>query len=459
MLMATLGHGAWRTATGASRRVVPATQMPRLVRHLAWPRRQTAMSGSGPATPGSCACGATASPNITEGLPDLKINCLLAGKDGELLDWHRPRRCRAGLAREVTTAGVPDAAAAVPALAMMRDRESNIWIAAGARGLLRVNRDGGVGARRTRPRLRGNVTAVFEDRDGNLWVGTTGRDRALARRRLRHATRPSQGLPSDAIGPACTSMRRAGRGSRRRTGACTGCATGVSGTSPRRGLRDDVVYSIGGGDDEVWVGRQRGGLDSHPRAGRDGFGADRFTRPTAWRRTASTPCIAPAMARVWAGTLSAGVSRYKDGALHDLRHRPTAWPRTPWPRISRAPTARCGSRRRTASARSHAEGGVATRLATGLPSNDVNVLLRGLARAGVGRHDERPCRDSTPATSRRRPIAGRAARGRFWAWPRTRAAGCGSHRRSRAAAWTATAPRAATRAARPTCASTASPTG
>ena len=193
---------------------------------------------------------------ITEGLPDPKINCLLSDDNGDL--WIGTDR---GVVRwhggHVTRAGVPDALLNVPTLAMVRDRESNIWVAAGARGLLRVNGRGVLERRGQEFGLPGNVTSLFEDRDGNLWIGMSG---GLARMRDAVFTSytTTQGLPSDSAGPLYVDEDQ-------RTwfapaqGGLAWVRDGQVGRVTGGGLSADVVYSIGGG----------GG-----RCGSDGSGAD-----------------------------------------------------------------------------------------------------------------------------------------------------------------------------------------
>ena len=134
-----------------------------------------------------------------QGLPNLKINCLLPGPNGDL--WIGTDK---GIARwtgtEVTQSGLPAALHTLGALAMIRDRESNVWIAAGSSGLLRVNGRGVVRLEERDPRLGGAVTALFEDRDSNIWIGTT---RGIERLRdgVFTSYTAAQGLPSDSVGP------------------------------------------------------------------------------------------------------------------------------------------------------------------------------------------------------------------------------------------------------------------
>ena len=178
-------------------------------------------------------------------MPDLKINCLLAGEDGDL--WIGTDE---GVARwtggEVTPAGRAGRRSQnLPALAMIRDRDANVWIAAGARGLLRVNARGVVSLRRARTRAAAATSRrVFEDRDGNLWVGTT---KGIERLRDGVFTTYSaaQGLPSDGVGPVYVDAAHR-TGSRRRRAGCIWLRDGRVGRVDQAGLDDDVVYSIAG---------------------------------------------------------------------------------------------------------------------------------------------------------------------------------------------------------------------
>src|SRR5262249_50481149 len=107
-----------------------------------------------------------------------------------------------GIARwngvEVTSDGVPEELRRVVALSMIRDRDSNVWIVSGAGDLMRANR-GGVSTLRSADRDV-HVTAVFEDREGSLWVGTTqGVERFRDGTFVSYST--AQGLPAGGFGP------------------------------------------------------------------------------------------------------------------------------------------------------------------------------------------------------------------------------------------------------------------
>ena len=242
----------------------------------------------------------------TERLPDLKINCLLPGNAGEV--WIGTDR---GVGRwngtEITSSGVPTALQQTTALNMIRDRASNIWIAAGSRGLLRLSRNGSV---QTASEAGWSVATVFEDRDGNVWIGT---DRGLERWRDPVFTTYSaaQGMPADAAGPLyADESGRVWFGPS--SGGLFWIRNGVVTEARQAGLGDDVVYSIHGGDGELWVGRQRGGV-TRLRLHGDAIEAERFTERQGLAQDNVFAIHRSRDGAVWAGTLSGGASLFKGG--------------------------------------------------------------------------------------------------------------------------------------------------
>ena len=157
------------------------------------------------------------------------------------------------------------------------------------------------------------VTALFEDRDGNIWVGTT---RGIERIRDGVFTTYSvaQGLPSDSIGPVHVDTAQ-------RTwfapadGGLYWLRDGQIGRDRPRldcAMTSSIRLPADGAD--VWVGRQRGGLTRlRPQAG------GTFRPPFhAGEGLAQNSVYAVHQARdgaVWAGTLSGGASRLKDGVF------------------------------------------------------------------------------------------------------------------------------------------------
>jgi len=246
---------------------------------------------------------------IADGLADDKINCLLAdakgdvwiGTDNGVVRWSHGA---------VTAAGLPSMLSHVRALALGIDRDANTWIGTGSDGLLRVTASGV--ASLDRSDVHPAVTAVFEDRDGNLWVGTSaGIERWRDSVFTTYSTR--QGLPSDAAGPVYVDgAQRTWFGPP--AGGLYWMRDGQTHRITEAGLAGDVVYSISGIANEVWVGRQRGGL-TRLRVSGDTVVAERFTEANGLAQNNVYAVHAARDGAVWAGTLSAGVSRWKSGAF------------------------------------------------------------------------------------------------------------------------------------------------
>jgi signal transduction histidine kinase len=246
-----------------------------------------------------------------DGLPaDEKINCLLPDPSGDV--WIGTDR---GLARwtprGIVRIALPDSRS-VAVFSLLRDRESNIWVAAGARGVIRINTRGALSVRDWDARSNGVATALFEDRERNVWVGTT---RGIVR--MRDAVFSTYtgfaNLPSDQIGAIHVD------------------ATGRTWFAPTRGglywldgdraravtvagLDGDVVYSLDGRGDELWIGRQYGGLTRIEQSG-GRFVATRYTEAIGLAQNSVFAVHASADGTVWAGTLSGGVSHFHAGTF------------------------------------------------------------------------------------------------------------------------------------------------
>ncbi len=242
---------------------------------------------------------------IVDGLPDTKINCLLTvgnnlwvGTDTGIALWN---------GTGLTSAGIPPSLNRFQALALARDRDGNIWIGTDSRGLLRLNAQGLSAADTGGGTSGGAITAIFEDREGDLWVGSAnGIERYRDGEFVTYSS--TEGLPSDSNGPVY--VDDSGRtwfapidgGLCWLKGAQNGCVT-------EAGLGKDIVYSIAGGDGELWVGRQRGGLT---RISLANLHVSTYTRSQGLSQDSVYSVYRTADGTVWAGTLSGGVSEYKD---------------------------------------------------------------------------------------------------------------------------------------------------
>jgi signal transduction histidine kinase/ligand-binding sensor domain-containing protein len=239
---------------------------------------------------------------------DPKINCLLATGDREV--WIGTD---SGVARwdgnQVTMEGVPPLLQGLRVLAMLRDRASNFWFAT-SRGLVRFNDRGAVMLEQDAPERAKTVTAVFEDREGNIWIGG-----AAGIERLRDSAfitySPTEGLPSYSNGPVFADAE--GR---------TWFAPVEGGlywlkegkTARVAAIGNDVVYSIAGSDDELWIGRQTGGL-TRLRYETGLFSPETFTQKDGLAQNSVYSVHRARDGTVWAGTLSGGASRLRSGRI------------------------------------------------------------------------------------------------------------------------------------------------
>jgi signal transduction histidine kinase len=247
---------------------------------------------------------------VDVGLIDAKINCLAAGPRGEV--WVGTDsgvvKFADGRAHRVP---LPETASRARVLAMTRDHDDNIWIAAGAHGLVRVSADGRISHSLWDPRVSGSVTAVFEDREGNLWIGTS---KGLERWRDGIFTAfAGVHLPTDRVGPIHVDQAQ-----RTWFAPAAGGLYWLSGDEvspvPLPGLADDVVYSIASKGDDIWIGRQRGGLTRFHYDGAR-FTSRTFTRRDGLPQDSVYAVHAAPDGTIWAGTLSGGISRYSGGAF------------------------------------------------------------------------------------------------------------------------------------------------
>jgi signal transduction histidine kinase/ligand-binding sensor domain-containing protein len=246
---------------------------------------------------------------IRNGLPDLKVNCLLpdgdrglwAGTDDGIAHWN---------GTEFTAVGIPSAVRRFQALAMVQDRDGNVWIGTDAHGLLRLNSRGFAALQEGDALLRPAVTALFEDWEGNLWIGHAGGIERLRDSAFVTYSSP-EGLPTDGGNPVFVD-------SLNRTwfppvaGGLWWIKDEKRGRVTNDGLDRDVVYSIAGKPGELWLGRQHGGL-TQLRFNGPSFIAQSFTQSDGLAQNSVYSVYVAHDGAVWAGTLSGGVSVLRDG--------------------------------------------------------------------------------------------------------------------------------------------------
>ena len=240
--------------------------------------------------------------SIRSGLPDLKVNCLLS--DGPQGLWIGTDR---GIARwngnEVTEADIPAAFRRFQSLAMVRDRDGNLWVGTDSKGLVRINSHGFASLPEADNLA---VTALFEDREGNLWIGhANGIERLRDSVFVTYST--PEGLPAGGSNPVFVD------GENRLwfppvNGGLWWSKGGRHGRVARDGLDRDVVYALAGGKRGLWIGRQRGGLT---HLFYSDFSSKTYTRADGLPQDSIYSVYRARDGTVWAGTLSAGVSRLR----------------------------------------------------------------------------------------------------------------------------------------------------
>jgi len=240
------------------------------------------------------------------GRVDTNINCLLPLQNSELLVGTAKGVLRWN-GKELTSAGVPSSLRNLDVLSILRDRDSNIWVGT-SRGLFRYNANG-VSLLNTLE-TSGPVPALFEDREGNIWIGS-----ARGLERLRDSAFVTYSLPnlkSQSMGPLHVDS-----GGRTWIAPIQGglrwLKEGKSGVVTADGIANDVVYSIAGtGKDDVWVGRQQGGLTQLRYSG-NSFTAKTYTQADGLAQNRVYAVYRSRDGTVWSGTLSSGVSALKNG--------------------------------------------------------------------------------------------------------------------------------------------------
>jgi signal transduction histidine kinase/ligand-binding sensor domain-containing protein len=249
---------------------------------------------------------------IANVLPNAKINCLLddgdvglwIGTDDGIMRWNRD---------QITAAATPAFPGHFQALSIAKDHDSNVWVGTDSHGLLRFNSQG-VTQLYEHGGVSGEaVTAAFEDREGNLWIGSDAGLERLSDTAFVTYSLP-EGLPTDGDNPVFVD-------SENRMwfppveGGLWWVKDGQHGRLTEAGLDKDVVYSITGRKGELWVGRQEGGLTRLRSDGRGSFTAKSYTQADGLAEDSVYSVYQAQDGSVWAGTLSSGVSNLNGGKI------------------------------------------------------------------------------------------------------------------------------------------------
>jgi ligand-binding sensor domain-containing protein/signal transduction histidine kinase len=248
--------------------------------------------------------------SIRNGLPDSKVNYLLpdaegglwVGTDNGIVRWN---------GKELTAGDANlERLRHLQVLAMVLDRDGNLWAGTDSRGLLRLNSHGASLVDIGDAASPQAVTALFEDREGDLWVGhADGIERLRDSAFVTYSN--AEGLPTEGSNPVYVD-------SQNRmwfppvTGGLWWAKGEQHGGVNLDGINRDVVYSIDGRPGELWVGRQRGGL-TQLRFDESAITAKTYTEADGLAQNSVYSVYRARDGTVWAGTLSAGVSMLRNG--------------------------------------------------------------------------------------------------------------------------------------------------
>jgi ligand-binding sensor domain-containing protein/signal transduction histidine kinase len=193
--------------------------------------------------------------------------------------------------------------------ALTKDHHDNLWVGTD-RGLFRID----IQSRKVTGLLNSTagkeVTAIYEDNEGEIWFAS---GRTL--QRLRAGMFASFSLQEPQLnengGPIF--VDDAGRTwFAPVSGGLFSLENGTIQRVPVPGLNNDVIYSISGGDGELWLGRQQGGLTELTRHGNQ-WAARTYTRKDGLAQDSVYTVVRTRDGTVWAGTVSGGVSVLRHG--------------------------------------------------------------------------------------------------------------------------------------------------
>lgn len=244
------------------------------------------------------------------GLGNDKINALAAANNGGLwIGTDQGLRFRS--TRGDIRIALPESNDHTQIIGLAEDVAGNTW-AASSRGLVRITPGGDFSLLPGSGRKTAEVTAVFEDNDGNLWFGGPGGLEQLKDGLFTTYT-PRAGLP-DSNGGALHVDAEGRIWFAPVSGGLYCLERGRLERIRLEGLDRDVVYSISGRGNDIWVGRQRGGLTRITRNGRD-LSARTYTLADGLAQNTVYTTYVARDGAVWAGTVSGGLSRLKNGVF------------------------------------------------------------------------------------------------------------------------------------------------
>jgi len=306
VILPGLGERTFRYEGGRLETIVGAEQSPGNVISLAVTRDQSIWLGT--QDNGLFRLSQGHFSKVAKELKDSKINALLPAETGGL--WiGTDNGIRLWEGGGLTNLNLPSSLKQLQILAMARDSDANVWIGTN-HGIVRITPSGAVSLDQLNPKPGFEVTAIYEDLDGDIWFGgSRGVERLRNGMLTTYST--SDGLPSSGIDSVdADSTGRIWFAPP--SGGLYWMKEGQVGHITVDGLEHDVVYSISSGDGEVCVGRQHGGLTVLTERG-DSFTARSYTQADGLAQNSVYSVHRDRDGTIWAGTVSAGVSRLQGG--------------------------------------------------------------------------------------------------------------------------------------------------
>jgi len=248
---------------------------------------------------------------------DRETNCLLAVEDGHV--WVGTDR---GLAYWNGRELVPQLFANsdmqhLQVLSLMEDRNKSLWIGT-SRGLVKYTPSGAEWVSKRPEGEETAVTALMQDREGDIWFGSGS---TLERLESAPIVPIKPGYPASGkqYGPLYVDhMGRIWFANLER--GLYWMQNGVVHTVSSDGLAHDEVYSIDGDGDDIWVGRRWNGLTRlHITQGK--IESRTWTTQNGLAQNSIYAVRAAPEGVVWAGTLTAGVSRMQRGRFPQYSER------------------------------------------------------------------------------------------------------------------------------------------
>lgn len=204
---------------------------------------------------------------------------------------------------------LPDPLRKAQVFALTEDHHHNLWVGTD-RGLFRIDLQSRKETGFLRSTAGTEVSAIYEDHEGEIWFGGGRslqrlRDGMFASFSLKKVGLNENGGPIfvDAAGRTWFAPV---------SGGLFFLENGTIQRVPVPGLNNDVIYSISGGDGELWLGRQRGGLTELTRHD-DQWVARTYTRKDGLAQNSVYTVVRTRDGTVWAGTVSGGLSVLRHG--------------------------------------------------------------------------------------------------------------------------------------------------